>query len=329
MIDLRHPLAVLVSRMPWQEIEASLAHRFARQAKVGKKIDDIDLFDATVSLSGAGVSNAGRPRLPLRSMASLSALGLAVQETLGHTLSQAQRLISQTASKKNPGKQGKLYSWHAPEVECISKGKSRTPYEFGVKVGIATTLKGNLIVGARSFPGNPYDGHTLNEQLKQASILMQATGMKPQTVYVDLGYRGVDQANPGIDIKHRGKFKSLTQEERKNLKRRQAIEPIIGHLKADHRMNRCHLQGADGDSLHAVLCAAGYLHSLVAADDRQKRAEPFFAAVAGCGFDRLAAQITRNLHRKPEQVRLDELGRGLKVNFSGTTTKGWPKTRRN
>jgi IS5 family transposase len=138
------------------------------------------------------------------------------------------------------------------------QGKSRTPYEFGVKVGIATTLQGNLIVGARSFPGNPYDGHTLNEQLEQASILMQATGMKPQTVYVDLGYRGVDQANPGIDIKHRGKFKSLTDQEKKMLKRRQAIEPIIGHLKADHRMNRCHLKGADGDSLHAVLCAAGY-----------------------------------------------------------------------
>lgn len=127
-----------------------------------------------------------------------------------------------------------------------------------MKVGIATTLQGNLIVGARTFPGNPYDGHTLNEQIEQAGILMQATGMKPQTVYVDLGYRGVDQANPGIDIKHRGKFKSLTDQEKKMLKRRQAIEPIIGHLKADHRMNRCHLKGADGDSLHAVLCAAGY-----------------------------------------------------------------------
>ena len=60
MIDLRHPLAVLASRMPWQEIEASLAHRLARQAKAGKKIEDIDLFGATVVVSGAGVSNAGR-----------------------------------------------------------------------------------------------------------------------------------------------------------------------------------------------------------------------------------------------------------------------------
>jgi hypothetical protein len=103
------------------------------------------------------------------------------------------------------------------------------------------------------------------------------------------------------------------------LKRRQAIEPIIGHLKADHRMNRCHLKGAEGDSLHAVLCAAGYFHPLAAAYDRQKRAGPFFAAVAGRGFDRFAAQITRDFLRKPEKVRVDEMGGGLKVDFSGTT----------
>src|SRR5699024_10220391 len=87
--------------------------------------------------------------------------------------------------------QPKLYSWHAPEVSCISKGKARQPYEFGVKVGIATTLKGNLVVGARSFAGNPYDGHTLAEQMEQATALMQDTGMEPATVYADLGYRGV------------------------------------------------------------------------------------------------------------------------------------------
>jgi IS5 family transposase len=115
-----------------------------------------------------------------------------------------------------------------------------------------------LIVGARAFPGNPYDGHTLNEQVEQAGILMQATGMQPETAYVDLGYRGVDKDNLDIDNKHRGKFKSLTAEEKKSLKRRQAIEPILGHLKADHRMNRCRLKGSNGDSLHAVLCAAGF-----------------------------------------------------------------------
>jgi IS5 family transposase len=77
-------------------------------------------------------------------------------------------------------------------------------------------------------------------------------------VYVDLGYRGVDQDNPGVSIKHRGKYKSLTEKELKLLKRRQAIEPIIGHLKSDNRMNRCHLKGPEGNAIHDVLCAAGY-----------------------------------------------------------------------
>ena len=71
MIDLRHPLAVLANRMPWQEIEASLAHRFARQVRTGKKTEDMDMFGPTVAVAGAGVSNAGRPRLPTRLMISL------------------------------------------------------------------------------------------------------------------------------------------------------------------------------------------------------------------------------------------------------------------
>jgi IS5 family transposase len=87
---------------------------------------------------------------------------------------------------------------------------------------------------------------------------MQETGQQPLSAYVDLGYRGVDADNPQTAIKHRGKFKTLTDQERKLLKRRQAIEPIIGHLKADHRMDRCYLKGEQGDRLNAVLCAAGY-----------------------------------------------------------------------
>jgi IS5 family transposase len=109
---------------------------------------------------------------------------------------------------------------HAPEVDCIAKGKSKTPYEFGVKVGIASTSKHNLIVGARSFAGKPYDGHTLYELLEQAAILMQETGQKPLSAYVDLGYRGVDADKTEIAIKHRGKFKTLSDQERKLLKRR-------------------------------------------------------------------------------------------------------------
>ncbi len=185
-------------------------------------------------------------------------LAAAVQQALSTTLERAQRIWAQTAAKKNREGKGKLYAFHAPEVECIGKGKSRQPYEFGVKVGIATTLKGNLIVGAKAFAGNPYDGHTLNAQLEQATILMQDNKTKLSDVFVDLGYRGVDANNPTVAIKHRGKFKSLSASDKRMLKRRQAIEPIIGHLKQDHRMDRCHLKGETGDRLHAVLCAAGY-----------------------------------------------------------------------
>ena len=75
---------------------------------------------------------------------------------------------------------------------------------------------------------------------------------------MDLGFRGVDAANPDVQIVHRGKVKSLTDRQRRDLKRRQAVEPAIGHLKHDNAMDRCWLVGEMGDALHAVLCAAGY-----------------------------------------------------------------------
>ena len=87
---------------------------------------------------------------------------------------------------------------------------------------------------------------------------MQDTHYQPATAFVDLGCRGVDADNPDVRIVHRGKSMRISEEDRKLLKRHQAIEPIIGHLKADHRMDRCHLKGETGDKLHAVLCAAGY-----------------------------------------------------------------------
>ena len=168
-------------------------------------------------------------------------------------LERAERIRTQQRKDKN-----KLYALHAPEVECIGKGKARKPYEFGVKVSIAVTHKNGLMVGARSFPGNPYDGHILSAQLEQTSILLEDIAQRPKEVVVDLGFRGVDHDNPGIDIIHRGKHKSLTKPQRRWLRRRQAVEPAIGHLKSDHRMDRCWLQGQSGDALHAVLCATGY-----------------------------------------------------------------------
>ncbi len=74
----------------------------------------------------------------------------------------------------------------------MSKGKARQPYECGVKVGIAVSARKGLIVGARSFPGHPYDGDTLAEQLEQARGLLQDVNVIPQVAIVDLGYRGRD-----------------------------------------------------------------------------------------------------------------------------------------
>ncbi len=181
-----------------------------------------------------------------------TALTLTNLQTL---LQRAERIRSQ---HQQPKDKNKLYALHAPEVECIGKGKARKPYEFGVKVSVAVTHKQGLMVGARSFTCNPYDGHTLNEQLEQVTILTEDTGTRPKQVSVDLGFRGVDAANPGVEIIHRGKFKSLTDQQRRWLKRRQAVEPAIGHLKHDNGMDRCWLKGQTGDALHAVLCAAGY-----------------------------------------------------------------------
>jgi IS5 family transposase len=424
MIDRRHPLAVLASHMPWRQIEAALAPAFARPVREGRIDEDTDLFGPTTETVGAGVSAAGRPRLPIRLMASLLYLkhafnlsdeevverwaenvvwqyfsgqeyyeprlpcdatqvgrfrtaigeagveellkatvdtavateavrpkefervivdttvqekaiahpvdsrlleiarakvvqaakfaGITLKQTfakegkelrrkaggyahakqfkrlrrvlkrqrtiLGSVLREVQRKLA-TADTESPlslnrlttvleraerirtqqrHDKNKLYALHAPEVECIGKGKARTPYEFGVKASIAVTHRSGLMVGARTFPGNPYDGHILSAQLEQTRILLEDVGCVPKQVVVDLGFRGVDADNPEVEIIHRGKFKSLTDLQRRWLKRRQAVEPAIGHLKTDHRMDRCWLQGVLGDALHAVLCAAGY-----------------------------------------------------------------------
>jgi len=424
MIDLRHPLAVLANRMPWMQIESALAPAFARKNRHGQAIAGSDLFGTSLQITGAGISAAGRPRLPIRLMASLLYLkhafnlsdeelvvrwsenvvwqyfsgqdyytpelpcdatqigrfrtaigeagieellkatidtavqtkavrpaeferiivdttvqekaiahpvdsrlldiarakvvqaarraGIALKQTfskegkalrrkaggyahakqfkrlrrtvkrqrtiLGIVLREVQRnlpaatsLCAATLSGLNtlleraerirtqqPKDKDKLYALHAPEAECIGKGKARKPYEFGVKASIALTHKSGLMVGARTFPGNPYDGHILAAQLEQTGILLEDVGRVPKEVVVDLGYRGVDRDNPNVEIIHRGKYKSLTAQQRRWLKRRQAVEPAIGHLKSDHRMDRCWLPGQLGDAMHAVLCATGY-----------------------------------------------------------------------
>jgi IS5 family transposase len=217
----------------------------------------------------AAVAAGGAPANGLNSAKALSDLAMWLQR--------AERIRTQQRDTKN-----KLYALHAPEVECISKGKARNPYEFGVKVSLAVTHKQGLMVGARSFPGNPYDGHVLSAQLEQTSNLLQDLGCSPKQVIVDLGYRGVDADNPGVQIIHRGKYKSLTDHEKRLLKRRQAIEPLIGHTKVDHRLDRCWLQGAIGDALHALSCAAGYnIRWLLRAIARLGLSGLFYALSAG------------------------------------------------
>jgi hypothetical protein len=182
--------------------------------------------------------------------------------------------------------------------------------KFGVKVSLVITHKQGLMVGARSFPGNPYDGHVLSAQLEQTSNLLQDLGRSPKQVIVDLGYRGVDADNPGVQIIHRGKYKSLSDYEKRLLKRRQAIEPLIGHMKADHRMDRCWLQGAMGDALHALSCAAGYnIRWLLRAIVRLGLSGLFYALSAGvtclaCLLHAVAAPTkatasARSTHRGP------------------------------
>lgn len=185
----------------------------------------------------------------------LGALPEQAQRKVSDLLARTGRILAQRTKDKN-----KLYALHAPEVECISKGKARTPYEFGVKVSIATTLREGLVVGMRSMPGNPYDGHTLAETLEQVSILAER---KPSTAIVDKGYRGVKIE--GVRILMSGQKRGITKTLKAMIKRRSAIEPAIGHMKMDGRLGRNPLKGALGDALHAVMCGAGHNLRLILA----------------------------------------------------------------
>lgn len=170
---------------------------------------------------------------------------------LRHYLHLTDRLLRQEKESKD-----KIYSIHAPEVECISKGKAHKRYEFGVKVGMATTSKGNWVVGIQSFPGNPYDGHTLEETLNQVT---QLTGCNVSEAYVDKGYRGHGyEGETEVHIVGTRKMNRMTRSVRKWLKRRNAIEPIFGHLKSDNRMSRNYLKGSDGDQINAILSGCGF-----------------------------------------------------------------------
>jgi transposase, IS5 family len=165
---------------------------------------------------------------------------------------------SQIRSQQQRQRGWKLYSFHAPEVECIGKGKASAPYEFGVKVSVVTTNArapgGQFVLHARALPGNPYDGHTLRTVIENTQKL---TGCEIERAYVDKGYRGHDAPHPRrvfISGQKRGVFGAIKRE----LRRRSAIEPVIGHMKAEGHLGRCYLKGRAGDAANAILTAAGY-----------------------------------------------------------------------
>jgi transposase, IS5 family len=179
-------------------------------------------------------------------------------EKLAKLLETARRIHAQQRHDKN-----KIYSVHEPEVQCIGKGKAGKPYEFGNKVSVAVTSRGGWLVGAKSFTTNPYDGHTLSAQMQQLESMI---GDRVNEVHVDMGYRGHDyqgKAAVHVDKRRRGRTPRPLW---RWMKRRAAVEPSIGHMKSEHRLERNRLKGVAGNAINAVLAAAAMnFHKLLGA----------------------------------------------------------------
>ena len=148
----------------------------------------------------------------------------------------------------------KIYSLHAPEVECIGKGKARTPYEFGRKVSVVTPVTkpkgGQFVRHAKAL----FDSHTLGPVIAD---LTRITGIEPKRIHVDKGYKGHSHLDK-FRVWITGQVRRRTAAIKREMKRRAAIEPVIGRMKAEHRMDRNYLKGKDGDRINAVLAAAGF-----------------------------------------------------------------------
>jgi transposase, IS5 family len=179
-----------------------------------------------------------------------------LRQIFAEPLSLAFRVRHQTRNQRGR----KIYSLHAPEVECIGKGKAHRPYEFGVKVSVATTLArskgGQFIAHVKTLPGNPYDGHTLETVISEIETQI---GANLARIVADRGYRG-HNAPPDHRMKVyvSGQKRGVTDAIKRDLRRRSAVEPVIGHAKGEHRMGRNFLKGTHGDAAKAILAAAGY-----------------------------------------------------------------------
>jgi len=175
-------------------------------------------------------------------------------EVFNSILDQTKQLLAQERNSKN-----KIYSLHEPDVHCISKGKAHKRYEFGCKVSLAVTNKQGLVVSSEALPGNPYDGHTINTTLASAEKI---TGVRIDSATVDKGYKGHGIENDPLrnhtKIFISGQRRGITSSIKKQLKRRSAIEPMIGHMREDGKLGLCRLKGVIGDQLNAILSGAGH-----------------------------------------------------------------------
>lgn len=161
-------------------------------------------------------------------------------------------IIEQLLNQEKGSKQ-KVYSIHEPHTECIAKGKAHKKYEFGCKVSLVITHKEGLAIGAEALHGNPYDGHTLQKALEMAENI---TGKKIKKAFVDKGYKG--HGIEGKRVYVSGQKKGVTSWIRKQMKRRQAIEPHIGHMKNEGKLGRNYLKRMLGDKFNALLCGIGH-----------------------------------------------------------------------
>jgi IS5 family transposase len=195
-----------------------------------------------------------------------------LEQAFRRPLWQATRVMTQKPRDPLP----KIYALHAPEVECIhlrsssfggqvGKGKAHKPYEFGVKASITTTLDrskgGQFAVHAKALPGRPYDGHTLATVIPDIEKL---TGATLKRILADAGYKGHNAPQTHkFRVFTAGQKRNVTPALKRQMRRRSAVEPVIGHIKNEHRMGRNYLANQAGDAANPILAAIGYNFSLI------------------------------------------------------------------
>jgi len=188
------------------------------------------------------------------------------------------KVLAQTRHSKD-----KTYSLHEPEVSCIAKGKSHKPYEFGSKTSIAILPGTNVVVNVSCFKGNPHDSKTLEPVLTQIS---EEINKQFDWAITDRGYRGKSQINsttivtPGPE-KDRNRSSAYRENKSRQCKSRAAIEPVISHLKHDHRMLRNYLKGFTGDKINAILAGAAFNFKIKLREIRLNLFLPFLEGTFG------------------------------------------------